>query len=70
MILTRWDWDRVTWETPWKGAFTFLVWPVLAGQPYVYRTEGDLHRAIRRVLRDAAAPLRHEVELGPGMRID
>jgi hypothetical protein len=70
VILTRWDWNRVTWEAPWKEALTFLVWPVLAGQPYVYRTEDDLHWAIRRVLREAAVPLRHEVELGPGMRID
>jgi hypothetical protein len=51
-------------------ALTFLACPVLAGQPYAYRTEHGLHRAIGNVLRDAGVPLQHEVELGPGMRID
>lgn len=70
MILSRWDWDQVTREAPWKGALTFLAWPVLAAQPYGYRTESDLHREIAAVLRDANVPVRHEVSLGPGRRID
>ena len=70
MILSRWDWNQVTREAPWKGVLTFLAWPVLAAQPYAYRTEADLHREIAAVLCAADVPVRHEVSLGPGLRID
>jgi len=70
VILSWWDWQRVTREAPWKDVLTFLAWPVLAAQPYTYRTESDLHRDINDVLRRANVPVRHEVSLGPGLRID
>jgi len=70
VILSRWDWYQVTHEAPWKDALTFLALPVLAAQPYAYRTESDLHREIAAVLRAANVPVRHEVSLGPGLRID
>jgi hypothetical protein len=70
MILSWWDWNQVTREAPWKNVLAFLAWPVLAAQPYAYRTESDLHREIAGVWRTANVPVRHEVSLGPGLRID
>ncbi len=69
-IVTVDDWHQVTYETPWKHSLSFLVLPIIAGQPYLYHTESDLHRAITEALTAARVPFRHEVSLGPGARID
>jgi len=39
---------------------------ILAGGPYVYRDESDLHWTLGGLLQDARVPLRHEVRLAPG----
>ena len=54
----------------WKETFAFLAGPILASGPYVYRDESDLHWTLGGVLQDAGIPLRHEVRLAPGMKID
>lgn len=70
MILSQWDWNRVVWLAPWKDVLTFLVWPVLSAQPYVYQSESDLHHLMRAAWSAASVPVRHEVSLGRGLRID
>lgn len=69
-IVTVDDWRRMTSEAPWKHSLSFLVLPIAAGQPYLYRAESDLHRAITKALTAARVPFRHEVSLGPGARVD
>jgi hypothetical protein len=70
VILSQWDWNRVVWLAPWKDVLTFLVWPVLSAQPYVYQSESDLHHLMRAAWSAASVPVRHEVSLGRGLRID
>jgi hypothetical protein len=70
VILSRWDWNQIVWQTPWKGVLTFLAWPVLSAQPYVYRSESDLHCLMRAAWRAAGVPISHEVSLGRGLQID
>lgn len=70
VILSRWDWERVAWQAPWKDALTFLAWPVLSAQPYVYQSESDLHRLMQAAWSAASVQVRHEVSLGRGLRID
>lgn len=59
VILSRWDWNQVVWQTPWKGVLTFLAWPVLSAQPYIYRSESDLHCLMRTAWRAAGVPVSH-----------
>jgi hypothetical protein len=70
VILSRWDWDQAVRLAPWKGVLAFLAWPVLSAQPYVYQSESDLHRLMRAAWSAAGVPVRHEVSLGQGRRID
>jgi hypothetical protein len=70
VILDQWDWAMATARDPWLHAIAFLARPVIAGQPYSYRTEAELHRHIAQAVHGAGVPLRHEVALGTGMRID
>ena len=70
MILSQWDWDQAVRLAPWKGVLAFLAWPVLSAQPYVYQSESDLHRLMRAAWSAAGVPVRHEVSLGRGRRID
>lgn len=70
MILSQWDWYQVVRLAPWKGALTFLAWPVLSAQPYVCQSESDLHRLMQAAWSAAGVPVCHEVDLGRGLRID
>jgi hypothetical protein len=63
-------WDSGPPEASWKEMFAFLAEPIIAGQPYVYRDESDLHWTLGGVLQDVGVPLRHEVRLAPGTKID
>lgn len=67
---TAQHWDVPPLEASWRAAFAFLAAPVLAGGPYVYRDESDLHWTLGGVLQDAGVPLRHEARLAPGKKID
>jgi hypothetical protein len=69
-VFTEHDWHRVTYEDSWKHSLSFLVLPIIAGQPYLYHTEHDLHRDIAKALSAARVPFRHEVTLGPGAKVD
>ena len=70
MILSMFDWDQAVRRTRWKAVLAFLAWPVLSAQPYVYLSERDLHRQVRAAWNAAGVPVRYEVSLGPGRRID
>lgn len=70
VILSRWDWQEVARSDPLKEVLAFLILPVVNAQPYVYRSERDLHRHFIAVWRNAGVPVRHEVRLGPGRQID
>jgi hypothetical protein len=70
VILSQWDWEQVARHAPWKDVLTFLAWPVLSAQPYVYQSESDLHRLMQAAWSAASVPVRHEVSLGRGLRID
>jgi hypothetical protein len=71
VILSRWDWNQAVWLAPWKDVLTFLAWPVLSAQPYVYhQSESDLHRLMQAAWSAAGVPVSHEVSLGRGLRID
>ncbi|MER6816450.1 hypothetical protein ABT299_44915 [Spirillospora sp. NPDC000708] len=59
-----------TLKTPWKDALSFLVRPLIAGQPYDYRTEHDLHRAVSGTLGNAGVRFAHEFALTSTERID
>ncbi|MGH3225169.1 MAG: hypothetical protein ACRDPY_41890 [Streptosporangiaceae bacterium] len=63
-------WDAAPSAAPWKAAFAFLADPIVAGGPYVYCDESDLHWTLGGVLLDAQVPLRHEVRLARGTKID
>lgn len=63
-------WDSAPLTARWRAMFAFLVEPIIAGGPYVYRDESDLHWTLGGVLQDARIPLRHEVRLAPGTKID
>src|SRR5580692_6340990 len=67
MPLQHWD---SALAASWRDTFAFLVGPILGGQPYVYRDESDLHWTLGGVLQDARIPLRHEVRLAAGTKID
>lgn len=70
VILSQWDWDQAVRLAPWKDVLTFLAWPVLSAQPYVYQSESDLHRLMQAAWSAAGVPVSHEVSLGRGLRID
>lgn len=70
VILSQRDWNQAVWLAPWKGVLTFLTWPVLSAQPYVYQSESDLHRPMRAAWSAAGVSVSHEVSLGRGLRID
>jgi hypothetical protein len=57
-IVTVNDWRQVTREAPWKHSLSSLVLPILAGQPYLYHAEADLHRAVTKALTAARVPFR------------
>ena len=50
--------------------FAFLAVPLLAGGLYIYREEADLHLTLAEALQGAEVPLRHEVWIAPGKKID
>jgi hypothetical protein len=70
VILSQWDWDQAVRLAPWKDVLTFLAWPVLSAQPYVYQSESDLHRLMQAAWSAAGVAVSHEVSLGCGLRID
>ena len=63
-------WDTAPPDAPWKALFAFLAVPLLGGGPYAYRRESDLHLTLAGVLQAAMIPLRHEVWIAPGKKID
>lgn len=70
VIFTQYDWDWVTYETPWMHSIGSVMLPIFARQPYLYHTEWELHAGIAKALSAAHVPFRHEVTLGPGAKID
>jgi hypothetical protein len=70
VILSQWDWYQAVRLAPWKDVLTFLAWPVLSAQPYVYQSEPDLHRLMQAAWSAVGVPVSHEVSLGRGLRID
>lgn len=70
IIVTEYDWHRLTYERYYLNTLSFLILPIIARQPYAYWVERDLHHDIGKALRSARVPVRHEVTLGPGAKID
>jgi hypothetical protein len=58
-------WDSAP-PTSWRDTFAFLVEPILAGQPYIYRDESDLHWTLGGVLQDVGVPASSRGPAGPG----
>lgn len=70
IITSESDWYRLIYESGWMLSISFLMLPIIAKQPYSYWNEWDLHSDIEKTLRNARVPLRHEVTLSPGNKID